>query len=152
MQKGFYELLAANFMRSIPHSKDCGMRIERLDDAGAWASLPFRPEWLGDTERGLIHTGIVTTLVDTVMGLAAVAAARQFEPIATLDLRMDYLRPAVPDKTLHCHAECFRMTRSIAFLRATAWQDSEAEPVAVSQAAFMRGSRTRRSQLSGEPT
>jgi len=151
VQQGFYEVLAANFTRSIPHSTECGMRVDRLDDQGAWASLPFRPQWLGDTERGLVHTGIITTLIDTVMGLAAVAAAKQFEPIATLDLRMDYLRPALPDLTLHARAECYRMTRSIAFVRAWAWQETEAEPVAVSQAAFMRGSRSRRSQLAPAP-
>lgn len=134
----YYEALQANFSRMIPHAIECGITIQRLDDAGAIAHVPYRAEWLGDTERGLLHTGIITTLVDTVSGLAALAATGQFEPIATLDLRMDYLRPALPDKPLYSHAECYRLTRSIAFVRARAWQDNEAEPVAVSQSTFMR--------------
>lgn len=115
------------------------MVIDRLDETGAYASLPYRPEWLGDTERGLIHTGIITTLVDTVCGLAAVAASGRFETVATLDLRMDFLRSALPDRPLHARAECYRLTRAIAFVRAQAWQDDVREPVAVTQATFMRG-------------
>lgn len=142
-QTGYYEALAANFARAIPHAHDCGIRIDALDASGARAHLPYRREWLGDAERGLIHTGIITTLVDTVSGLAALAATGEFEPIATLDLRMDYLRAVRPDHPLHTRAECYRLTRSIAFVRASAWQDREDEPVAVSQSTFMRSSRRR---------
>ena len=140
-QKGYFEALQANFSRLIPHAQECGITIERLDAGGAVAVVPYRPEWLGDTSRRILHTGIVTTLVDTVSGLAALAATGQFEPIATLDLRMDYLRPALPDKAIFSHAECYRLTRSIAFVRARAWQDDESQPVAVSQSTFMRNRR-----------
>lgn len=149
-QTGFFEALLANFTQVIPHSRDCGMLIDSIDEHGATASLPYRAQWLGDTERGLIHTGIITTLVDTVSGLAALAAAGRFEPMPTLDLRMDYLRPALPDQPLHARAECYRLTRSIAFVRAHAWQDNAREPVAVSQSTFMRGSPMKRAALTGK--
>lgn len=141
MAKAFLDILRDNFTQVIPHSDDIGMRVDSIDAAGASASLPYRPDWLGDTERGLIHTGIITTLVDTISGLAALAAVGRFEPMPTLDLRMDYLRPARPDKTLYCRAECYRLTASIAFVRARAWQNDDQEPVAVSQSTFMRGSK-----------
>lgn len=150
-QKGFYDALLANFTQAIPHSRECGMAIDRLDASGADAHLPYRPEWLGDTGRGLIHTGIIISLVDTVSGLAALAAIGRFEPVPTLDLRMDYLRPAVPDKTLRARAECYRLTRSICFVRASAWQDAAAEPVAVSQSTFMRASGSGRRALPVAP-
>lgn len=150
-QKSFYAALLANFTQAIPHSRECGMVIDRLDAGGADAHLPYRPEWLGDTGRGLIHTGIIISLVDTVSGLAALAAIGRFEPVPTLDLRMDYLRPAVPDKTLYARAECYRLTRSICFVRASAWQDDAAEPVAVSQSTFMRASGSGRRALPVAP-
>ena len=139
--KGFYDVLRENFTQAVPHSKECGMTIDALDEHGVIASLPYRPEWLGDTDRGLIHTGIITTLVDSACGLAALAASGRFEAVATLDLRMDFLRPALPGKPLRTRAECYRLTRSISFVRARTWQDDESEPVAVTQATFMRGSR-----------
>jgi uncharacterized protein (TIGR00369 family) len=143
-QPGYHDALRKHFAGLIPHAVECGLTIERLDDGGALAQVPYRHEWLGDTGRGLIHTGIITTLVDTVSGLAALAATGQFEPIATLDLRMDYLRPALPGQTLFSHAECYRLTRSIAFVRARAWQDDEHAPVAISQSTFMRSSGRKR--------
>src|SRR5690349_19415366 len=139
-QKGFFDVLRANFAGAIPHAVECGMVIDSVDETGARASMPYRPEWLGDSERGLIHTGVITTLVDTISGLAAVAGAGRFESIATLDLRMDFLRAARPGKALHVHAVCYRLTPSITFVRASAWQDDEREPVAVSQSTFMRSS------------
>jgi len=139
-QKGFFDALRANFLKAIPHARECGMVVEALDASGARARMPYRPEWLGDTERGVYHTGVITTLVDTVAGLAALAGAGRFEVIATLDLRMDFLRPASQGKDLCVHAACYRLTPSITFVRATAFQDDEQSPVAVSQATFMRGS------------
>lgn len=137
-QKGFFEALRANFTQAIPHARDCGMAIEALDAGGARASMPYRDTWLGDTERGVYHTGVITTLVDTVSGLAAVAGAGRFEAIATLDLRMDFLRPARRGLGLVAQASCYRLTPSIAFVRASVWQDDESQPVAVSQSTFMR--------------
>jgi uncharacterized protein (TIGR00369 family) len=106
-------------------------------------TLPYRNDWLGDTERGVIHTGVITTLIDSCCGMALLARLKSLEAIATLDLRVDYLRPALRDKPVHCRAECYRVTQSVAFLRAAAWQDSESEPVAVSTGAFMRTTRNK---------
>ena len=104
-------------------------------------TLPFREDWIGDIERGLIHPGIVTTLVDSACGAAVLARIGHLETIATLDLRMDYLRAGVRDIDVHCRAECFRLTPSIAFARASVWQRSRDEPIAISQSVFMRTQR-----------
>jgi uncharacterized protein (TIGR00369 family) len=134
----FHEQVRTQFTKAIPHALECGMRVSKLDVSAAEGVLPYRPEWLGDVERGVVHTGIITTLVDTVAGLAAFIASGKFEPIATLDLRMDYLRPALAGHDLTARAECYRLTRSIAFVRARVWQAREDEPVAMCQATFMR--------------
>lgn len=138
----FFAVLSQHFTKSVPHVADIGMRVLAITAQGARVELPYRPDWLGDTQRGLIHTGIITTVIDSVSGLAVFSALGEFKAIATLDLRMDYLRAARPDKTLICAAQCYRLTRSIAFVKAQAWQDSESEPVAVSQSTFMLGSHS----------
>ena len=136
--KGFYEALRTHFTAAIPHARACGMEVIELDATQAIVSMPFRESFLADAERGLIHPGAISTLVDTTCGVALMAAAGQFERIATLDLRLDYLRPALAPKPLHARAECYRMTGTIAFVRGVAWQDDRDTPCAVSQAAFMR--------------
>lgn len=136
-----YQQMAEHFHRHVPHSRDLGMQVVELAPGMAQLALPYRDELLGDPQRGLIHTGVVTTLIDSACGFAVIAALEQPVTIATLDLRMDYLRPAVRDKTLFGLAECYRLTRHIAFVRATAWQDSQEKPVATSTSAFMLHAR-----------
>ncbi len=140
-QINFHAVLQQKFAAFTPHVRECGMLITHIDASGVEASLPFREDWLGDLERQIIHTGIITTLVDSACGAAVLAALGRFEPVATIDLRMDYLRASVRDFPLHCRAECHRLTSHIAFARATVWQTNRDEPVAAAQAAFMRSAR-----------
>jgi uncharacterized protein (TIGR00369 family) len=137
----FHDLLRLRFAESIPHCQETGIVIAECSEAFAVATLPYRDDWLADAER--LHPGIVSTLVDSACGVAVLARVGRFEPIATLDLRMDYLRPAFRGRGLTCRGECYRLTESIAFARASVWQDDESAPVALSQSVFMRGSPAR---------
>lgn len=139
-----HEELFARFTQAVPHIKELGMDIIDLHSQGVHISLPYREEWLGDTVHGLIHPGIISTLVDSASGLAVLARLDNPEPIATLDLRMDYQRPALKDLTLNCRAEAYRVTPHIVFVRASVWQADESKPVALSQLAFMRSSTSKR--------
>ncbi|HSW13163.1 MAG TPA: PaaI family thioesterase [Solimonas sp.] len=138
------ETIATGFINHIPHMRACGIVVDSAAREGVEVRLPYRPEWLGDLQRGVIHTGVITMLVDSASGLAVLTAMPAPEPIATLDLRMDYLRPAHRDLDLVCRAECFRLTSHIAFVRTTVWQDDREAPVAIGQAAFMRSSGNRK--------
>lgn len=135
------QMMADHFQKYIPHAKDIGMRVIDISQGMARLALDFRDELLGDPSRGLIHTGVVTTLVDSACGFAVIADINKPIAIATLDLRMDYLRPAVRDKTIYVQAECYRTTRHIAFVRARVWQDSEQRLIATCSSAFMLKSR-----------
>lgn len=134
----FYNALSRGFATSVPHVKELGIELTHVAAAYSEGRLPYRPEFLGDAERQLIHTGVVTTLIDSVCGVALIAHLGLPTRIATLDLRVDYLRPSRPGKDLVCRAECYRSTEQIAFLRATVWQDDPNEPVATGMGAFMR--------------
>ena len=59
--------------------------------------------------------------------------------MATLDIRIDYMRPAEPLKDLIVQSECYKMTKTIAFVRGMAHQEDLEDPVATSVAAFMLG-------------
>jgi uncharacterized protein (TIGR00369 family) len=116
-----------------------GLRLDRAARAEAWSSLPYRPVFVGDTETGVIHGGVVTAMLDETCGMAVQLALDGMRAIATLDLRIDYQRPATPGLDIKAHSFCYRVTRSIAFVRATAFQESEDDPVATATACFMIG-------------
>jgi uncharacterized protein (TIGR00369 family) len=128
-----------------------GLRLDRAAPGEAWSSLPYRPVFVGDTQTGVLHGGVVTAMLDESCGMAVQLALDGTRAIATLDLRIDYQKPATPGLDIQAHSICYRVTRSIAFVRSTAYQDSEDDPVATATACFMIGAN-RTNMLQDKPT
>lgn len=122
----------------IPYAHASGMHVTQVSQGHTSVALPARAQWTGDGTRQLVHPGVLTALADTACGLAVSTALEVLEPIATLDLRMDYLRPAAAGETLVCHAQCHRLTRSIAFVRGEVRQHGQDAVLATVNASFMR--------------
>lgn len=129
--------LSRTFVAGTPHMRESGMAITALSTGRGTMVLPARADWVGDPVRQVLHPGVLTVLADSACGLAVGAALDKRVPYATLDLRMDYLRPAGPDHDVHCEAHCYRLTRSVAFARADVWQADRSQPIATAQATFM---------------
>src|SRR5690606_25608453 len=113
-----FELLRRRFIQGTPQMMDIGLEATRLETNRASMSMPPRPDWMGDPARDLMHPGAITVLADSCCGLAVATALETQVTFATLDLRMDYLRPASPSRTTYCDAQCYRISRSVAFVRA----------------------------------
>ena len=135
----FDELTEAIKARRSVYGYISGLRLDRAAPGEAWSSLPYRPVFVGDTGTGVLHGGVVTAMLDETCGMAVQLALDGTRAIATLDLRIDYQKPATPGFDIKAHSVCYRVTRSIAFVRATAYQDSEDDPVATATACFMVG-------------
>jgi uncharacterized protein (TIGR00369 family) len=116
-----------------------GLLLDRCAPGQAWSRLPYRPVFVGDSETGVLHGGVVTAMLDESCGMAVQLALDGTRAIATLDLRIDYQKPATPGLDIRAHSVCYRTTRSIAFVRSTAYQESEDDPVATATACFMIG-------------
>ena len=106
--------------------------------------IPYRAELVGDPDTGVIAGGVVTTLLDSACGWATALALKEPTSIATLDLRIDYMRPAEPGRDIFATAHCYKLTRSVAFLRAVAYDVDPSDPVAAAQAAFILDSNAGR--------
>lgn len=123
----------------LPHCQALGLRFHAADEDGKITlALPFKPELIGDPFSRVVHSGVVTTLADMAGAMAIFARLRERETVATLDLRVDYLRPALPDLPLYCQSECYRLTSQIAFTRSSVYQADPNKPVAHAVATYMR--------------
>lgn len=152
----FDALAAAIQRRRSTYGHISGLQLDRAAPAEAWSSLPYRPAFVGDTETGVLHGGVVTAMLDESCGMAVQLALDGSRAIATLDLRIDYQKPATPGLAIRAYSKCTRVTRSIAFVRSTAYQESEDDPVATATACFMIGANrtnmlTDRPSLDGPP-
>lgn len=148
-------MIGARMAQGTPQAAALRFRLVSVDPTGAAMAVPWREELVGDPETGVMAGGVITTLLDHVCGLsvscAVIAAGGTIMEfgMATLDLRIDYMRPAQPRREVIALARCYKLTRSIAFVRASAFEDDEADPVATAQAAFaFTGPRS----TAGEPS
>ena len=119
------------------HTHALGFVYDSLDGDRVRIRAPWRDDLVGDPDTGLLAGGLVTTLLDHVGGLAVWVALGRFEGIATLDLRVDYMRAAEAKRGLIAEARCYHLTRSVAFVRAWAFEESPDDPVAAAQSAYM---------------
>ncbi|MCV6595768.1 MAG: PaaI family thioesterase [Mangrovicoccus sp.] len=128
--------LVRSFITQLPYSAALSLKLEEIGPGWAVMRLPWSDELVGDTETGVIHGGAVSSLIDTVCGAAVMTHPKAGESSATLDLRIDYMRPATPGRDLYARAECHQMTRTVAFLRAQAHDGDANRLVAQASAAF----------------
>jgi uncharacterized protein (TIGR00369 family) len=129
---------ARDFMTDkVPHSRALGQRLTACDDGHASGEQPYDRRLVGNPETGEIAGGVVTTLLDSVCGMAVLSKLRVLQRIATVDLRVDYLRPTKAERTLYCVADCFRVTHHIAFVRATVHDGAPDNPLATAVGTFM---------------
>ena len=82
--------------QEIPFDRFLGLLVEEIRPGYARLRMPFRPEFIGDPRRPALHGGIISMLVDTCGGSAVWASCSVRDRVATIDMRVDYLRPADP--------------------------------------------------------
>ena len=127
---------ARKFILALPHCAALNMSVDDVGEGVAVMSMPWDDRLVGDPTTGVIHGGAVSTLMDTCGGTAVMAHPKGPLTTATLDLRIDYMRPATPGQAITATATCYHMTRTVAFVRAVATDDDTDNPVAAATGAF----------------
>ncbi len=134
--------IARQFIEAIPHSKALGMELTDMGDGIAVIEMPYDEKLVGDPETGVIHGGAVSALMDTCCGAAVMSHPENPGGTATIDLRIDYMRAATPGQRIKATATCYHVTRTVAFVRATAVDEDDDNPVAAATGSFtVEGSR-----------
>lgn len=129
---------AARFVSALRHCQVLGIEVHDANAEGMTLRLPYSPQIVGDPQTGIIHGGALTSLMDTACGMATLCVLPEFEVCPTLDLRIDYMHPAEPHKTVFGFAQCYRVTSDVIFTRGFAYQDDPQQPIAHVVGTFMR--------------
>ena len=128
--------LAKRMTEAIPHSQALGLSPVEIGEGMALMKIPYAPHLIGDPQTGVLHGGVITTLLDSTCGTAVMTHPSVPGGTATIDLRIDYMRPAQAGRDVFARAMCFRVTRNVAFVRAVAFTEDEDKPVATAAGAF----------------
>ena len=124
-------------MERFGHSNALGLRYSAHGDDWAELRMPWRAALVGDAAAETMATGAIITLMDMASGLAVWTTLGHFRPQATLDLRIDYIRAALPRADMVARVQCYRVAREIAFVRGIAHDGDPDDPVAHLAATFM---------------
>lgn len=126
------------YLTHSPHNSALNLKLPKIGKGSVTMEMPYQEKLVGDPETGVIAGGAVTSLLDTACGLAVFTNLSEMRAISTIDIRIEYLRTATPHKSILATAECYRITRHVAFVRATAYHEGgpESEHIAHANAIF----------------
>ena len=113
--------------------------IHYLGHGSDWVELglDYDEKLVGVAATGVLASGPIVSLMDMATSMAIWVRLGHFRHQATLDMRVDYLRPAVPGRRIVGRGECYGVTRSVGFVRGIAHDGDSADPVAHVTGTFM---------------
>ena len=126
-----------DYVRRVGHGGALGIAYRAHGPDWTELSLPYDERLVGMPESGIIASGPIISLMDMATSLAIWVKLGRFRPQATLDLRVDYLRPAVPGRDIVGRGECYRVTKSVGFVRGLAHDGDADDPLAHVSGTFM---------------
>ena len=143
----FDHKLLSNAVLARAHPGWLGLKYHDHGENWVEMELPWREDLVGDPDFPVLASGPIISLLDMASGMCIWATNKMFKPIATLDLRVDYQRPARDHASVIGHAECYKVTRSAAFVRGWAHDGDESDPVAHMAGVFLSISLERETML-----
>ena len=130
--KQFFELA-----RKVGHGQALGLEFRDAGPDWVELALPWKEQLVGVADSGILASGAIVSLVDTCGGASVWKTLGKFQPIVTIDLRLDYLRPALKGETVIARCQVDQLTRRIAFVSGVAHTGDERRPVARAVGTFM---------------
>lgn len=125
----FVGALRQLFEEQIVFNRVMGVKIVDIRPERVSARIDMKPELIGHFVHGRMHGGVISACLDALGGLACMAAMgarhmdtppleriQRFDKLGTIDLRIDYLRPAVSEH-FHMHAEVLRLDSRVGSTR-----------------------------------
>ena len=115
------DLLAAKafFGSAHPLFRAFGIEVDEITQDGSMMSMPCVPD-VCDRD-GVLHRGAIATLLDTACGLSIFVRLGDMRPIATIDLRVDFITMPNRGEGVFCNVTCFAVEGNVAYVRGEAF-------------------------------
>lgn len=127
------------FERGIAFNRAMGLRVDALSRGACVLRIPWRDDFVGDEQRAALHGGVTSMIADTAGGCACFTMLdRDSDRVATVDLRVDYLRPGSACDVV-CRARIVRMGNRVAVARMEVFSGAlrpDADPIATGQGVY----------------
>jgi uncharacterized protein (TIGR00369 family) len=121
------EVLKRVMEELIPFNRFLGVKATLAEAGLVRLEIPFREELIGDPMRPALHGGVLSMLADTAGGAAVwLGVEDERARVSTIDLRIDYLRPAKLE-TLVAEAKVVRVGNRVGVADVRLFQPSAAE-------------------------
>jgi uncharacterized protein (TIGR00369 family) len=114
---------------NLPFNRLLGLKVEFLEIDRAGFSFTMKNELIGNTVHGILHGGVISTVLDTTGGMTATGSALErmrnhskdeiikwIARVGTIDMRVDYLRPGRGSQ-FHSTGTVMRTGRKVAVTR-----------------------------------
>jgi uncharacterized protein (TIGR00369 family) len=104
----FFSTISEMFNEKVPFHKLLGLTLQSMDHDRVQVKFSMRDELVGHYTRGMVHGGVISSVIDVTGGLAAFmdvqekmadkslnAKIEKFGRVTTIDLRVDFLQPGL---------------------------------------------------------
>ncbi len=135
--EGFDPAQFMSYAEKLGHGGALGIAYRAHSADWVELQLPYDERLIGVAESGVIASGPIISLMDMTTSLAIWVRLGRFRHQATLDMRVDYMRPAAPGRTIVGRGECYAVTKSVGFVRGVAHDGDIDDPIAHVAATFM---------------
>lgn len=131
--QGDFTLLRAR----LPYSRFLDVQVV-LENGLPRFRMPYRPSLVGNASLPALHGGAVAGFIENAALLHLLLILDEAKVPKTIDLSIDYLRPAQAQDT-HAACEVVRQGRRVALVQVRAWQDETGHSGKTREVALARG-------------
>jgi len=105
--------------QKIPYYTTLGFELQEIANGRAVFEMEIREEL---TQNGMIHGGVLASLVDSTCGCAALSLILPNGYVTTIDLQVEFLKP-ISRGRLKAKAKCIKSGKNIFFCKAKIWDE-----------------------------
>jgi len=89
----------------------------------------------------MAHHGLLTIVMDSILGLCVLTALDDLQPIATINLRLDFIEDIKVNSRAICEAECISVAHNVATVKADLYEKETNTHISQASGAFLIGTK-----------